>query len=141
MTSRVSNLELTKREERILPFLAIAIFYGAATYMFFVKLKLNPPLTTMMVLVTVLIVLLSIITVKFKISIHAAASWGVVGLLSALSLKLTGGMLLYPLIFVTLMAGAVSSARLKLGYHTPKEIWSGSLMGFMLNFMGLYLFY
>lgn len=95
----------------------------------------------MMLLVTGLIILLSLITLKFKISIHAAASWGVVGLLAALSLKMTGGMLMTPLIGAALAAGAVSSARLKLGYHTPVEVWSGSFTGFMLNFMGLYILY
>ncbi len=140
MTSRVSSLELSKREERILPFISISLFYGAATYMFFEKLKLSPPLTTTMIIVTALIVILSLITLKFKISIHAAASWGVVGLLIALSMRITGSGLFLPVVISILAAGLVASSRLFLQLHTPKEIWSGSFLGFIFTFLGLWFF-
>lgn len=140
MTSRVSSLELTKREERILPFASITLFYGAATYMFYEKLQLGPPLTTIMILVSCLILLLSLITLKFKISIHAAGSWGVAGLFVAMSFGIAGQSMFIPVICSVLIAGAVSWSRLALGYHTSKEVWAGSFLGFLFTFFLLLLF-
>jgi hypothetical protein len=130
MTSRISNLELTNREERIMPFISIALFYAAATYMYMTKLQISPPLSIMMVSVTALIILLLLITFRFKISIHATAIWGCSGLLVGTSLKLTGTTLLVPLAILFVLSGLVSSSRLHLGYHTPQEIWTGSIFGF-----------
>lgn len=140
MTSRVSSLELSQREERILPFLSIVIFYGAATYMYFTKLHVQPPLTSMMIIVTALITLLLLITFKYKISIHAAASWGAVGLLVALGQKVSGGHLLVPIAIFTVAAGLVSTSRLWLGSHKPSEIWAGTFLGFLFCFTGVYFF-
>jgi hypothetical protein len=140
MTSRVTSLELSNREERILPFFTITLFYGAATYMYFTKLHLNPPLTSMMVVVTALIAILLLITLKFKVSIHAAAAWGTVGLLVALGLKVMGDKLIIPITVFMIISGAVSTSRLWLGSHRPVEIWVGSLIGFGFCFAGVYLF-
>lgn len=140
MTSRVSSLELTQREDRILPFISIVLFYGAATYMYFTKLHIQPPLSIMMLVVTLLIAILLLITFRYKISIHAAASWGVVGLLVALSQKVSGGNLMIPIALFTFIAGLVSTSRLWLGNHTPSEIWSGTFLGFVFCFSGVYFF-
>ena len=140
MTSRVSSLELTKREERILPFISITMFYGAATYMFISKLMIVPPLSIMMITSTALIFLLLLITLKFKISIHATAIWGICGLMAALSVKLSGLELIIPLVITAFSAGLVSSSRLHLNFHSPKEIWVGSFLGFFFCFTCIYIF-
>lgn len=140
MTSRITNLELTNREERILPFLSIALFYAAATYMYFNKLHMQPPLSNMMITVTALITILLLITFRFKISIHAAASWGSVGLLIALNLKLANQTLMIPTLLFIVIAGLVSTSRLWLGSHTAKEIWAGTFLGFLFCFSGIFFF-
>lgn len=140
MTSRVSSLELTRREERILPFISIVMFYCAATYMFISKLMITPPLSVMMIISTSLIFLLLLITLRFKISIHAAAIWGICGLITALSIRLSGLELIVPLIVTVICAGLVASSRLYLNFHSPKEIWAGSFLGFFYCFTGLYVF-
>lgn len=140
MTSRVSSLELTRREERILPFISITLFYGVATYIFISKLSISPPLSIMMMASTALIFLLLLITLRFKISIHAAAIWGTCGIITALSFKISGIALFYPLVAFFFLAGLVSASRLYLDYHTPKEIWSGSFLGFIFCFVMVYYF-
>ena len=140
MTSKVSSLELTGREERILPFISITLFYGAATYMFISKLMIAPPLSIMMITSTALIFLLLLITLKFKISIHATAIWGICGQIAALSVKLSGLELIFPLVITAFSAGLVSSSRLHLNFHSPKEIWVGSFLGFFFCFTSLYIF-
>ena len=83
--SFISNLELTERSERIRPFILIAFYYGAASYLFDSKLEMGPVFMTVMIGVSVLIALLLIITKWVKISIHSAAIWSGVGFVSALT--------------------------------------------------------
>ncbi len=141
MTSKITSMELTNREERILPFLSIAIFYGSATFLFITKLSINPPVSIMLIGVSVLLVILFLITLgKFKISIHSAAIWGVCGFLCALSISITGTQLMIPLLIAFIAAGLVSTSRLFLNYHTSTEIWSGALLGFVYCFLVMYYF-
>ena len=82
--SNISSFELTDRKERPLPFLIILIWYGISSYLFIVRLQLDPPFTTILIAVTILIFLLFILTKWFKISIHATAAWSTSGILAAL---------------------------------------------------------
>ena len=81
--SYVSNLDLTKRKERIKPFAFIAFYYGASSYLFGEKLQMGDLFMIVMIGVSVLILILLMITFKFKISIHACAIWSGVGFLTA----------------------------------------------------------
>lgn len=139
LSSKVSNLELTNRDERLMPFLSITMFYAATTYMFINQFRFTGTFALMMITVTVLIFSLLLITTKFKVSIHASANWGGVGLLTFLLIKV-GATLLFPLLGAILVAGTVSTSRLYLGYHTPREIWVGTFYGFSFCFFSLLLF-
>ena len=138
--SFISNLELTKRSERVRPFIFIAFYYAASSYLFADKLDMGPVFMTVMIGVTVLIILLLIITIKFKISIHAAAIWGGVGYVSAL-IVLMGVNLGWYYYFLVLAAGLTCSSRLYLGYHQPKEVWSGAILGFLYSFLTIFLIF
>ena len=137
--SLISNLELTNRSERIRPFIFIAFYYIASSYLFATKLGMGPIFMTVMIGVSVLIVLLLIITKWFKISIHTAAIWSGVGFISALSVSigLNIGWYFYVLI---LAGGLIGTSRLYLGYHLPKEVWSGAILGFLYSFLTIILF-
>ena len=137
--SLISNLELTNRSERIRPFIFIAFYYIASSYLFATKLGMGPIFMTVMIGVSVLIVLLLIITKWFKISIHTAAIWSGVGFISALSVSigLNIGWYFYVLI---LAGGFIGTSRLYLGYHLPKEVWSGAILGFLYSFLTIILF-
>ncbi|MEO9482256.1 MAG: hypothetical protein ABJG47_02370 [Ekhidna sp.] len=137
--SFISNLELTKRSERIRPFIFIACYYAASSYLFADKLEMGPIFMLVMIGVTILIVLLLIITAWFKISIHTAAIWSAVGFVTALSVTigLNIGWYFYALM---LAAGLASTSRLYLGYHRPKEVWSGAILGFAYSFLTIVLF-
>ena len=137
--SYISNLELTHRNERIRPFIFIVAYYAIASYLFKAKLAMGPIFMTVMIGVTILIAILLIITRWFKISIHAAAIWGGVGYVSAMAvaLNLDLGWIYYLIIVV---AGLTSTSRLYLGYHQPKEVWIGTIVGFTYSFLTLYLF-
>ena len=136
----VSNLELTKRSERIRPFIFIAFYYAVSSYLFADKLEMGPVFITIMIGVSVLIVMLLIITAWFKISIHSAAVWGWVGFVSALvmTMGVNVGWYFYAIIIA---AGLTSTSRLYLGYHQPKEVWSGAILGFVYSFLIILVFF
>ncbi len=137
--SFISNLELTERSERLKPFIFIAFYYAASSYLFLEKLEMGQIFMTVMIGVTVLIILLSIITIWFKISIHSAAIWSAVGFVSAL--VVTTGVNLggyYYLLIIS--AGLTGTSRLYLGYHQPKEVWSGAILGFVYSFLIMIIF-
>lgn len=140
LTQRISSLSVTKLEERSLPFLSIAAFYGVTTYLFYSKMKVPQSLLIMMIAVTILIFLIYLISFRFKISVHSTAIWGVAGLFSALSIKYLSTDFILPLGLVFLAAGTTTMARLSLGRHTPVESWSGVCLGFFLCFSAFYLF-
>lgn len=136
LTSKITSLELSAREERFMPFMTITLFYGVTTYLFITQFRVGALFTVMMILVTSLIFVLSIVTTRFKISIHAAANWAATGIFTYLLWEGSPA-LFYPLIGSILCSGLVCTSRLHLGYHTPKEIWVGSVFGFTFSLLGL----
>ncbi len=137
--SRVSNLELTDKDERPLPFFFIFIWYAVTAFLFVYRLELGRPLSTILISVTILIGLLLIITKWFKISIHATAVWSAVGII--ISLMIIGAIsLLNVLVGAIFLAGLTSTSRLYLGYHEPREVWYGAALGFSFSFLAIYFF-
>jgi len=135
----VSDLELIKRNERLLPFILILFYYAAACYLFYEKLEMGLLFNFVMISITILIFLLILITFKFKISIHATAIWSAIGYLTAiliLNYTENRSILFAGLIF----AGLTSTSRLYFGYHTSKQVWIGAILGFFYGLTVLLLF-
>jgi len=141
LTSRISNFELTNREERYFPFLSIALFYCAATYMFITKFMFSPPLSVMMIVVSSLIILLLILTFWFKISIHSASIWSMSGLIASYLIQSKDQEFVIVLVVSVIIAGLVGTSRLYLGRHQPSEVWIGSILGFTYSFILSFLFF
>ena len=129
----ISSLELGERKERIVPFIFIAVYYFITAYLFWEKLRMGPFFIAIISSAPVLILILLAVTTKFKISIHAAAIWFGVGILSSLVVFLGVSLGIYLYIFI-LAAGLTSSSRLYLSAHSPREVWSGTVTGFLYGF-------
>lgn len=139
-TQRLSSLEMTRREERTLPFFFITAFYIITTYLFYSRMTLPRSLLVMMITVSALVSVIFLISLKFKISVHSAGIWGTAGIFSALSLKYLDTSSVLPLIIIFTLAGITTSSRLYLNRHTPVESWSGVGLGFISCFTGFLLF-
>ncbi len=139
-TSKISNLEITRIEERITPFFSIALFYAASTYLFYTKMMLPPPLLIMMIGVTALIFIILLTSFRFKISVHSAAIWGMAGYFTGIGIRYTGSGMLIPLIFILLAAGLTTTSRLYLNRHTTNESWVGAILGYTFC-LTLFLFF
>ncbi len=139
-TNKISSLDMSQREERFLPFLSITSFYGISTYLFINKIHVSDQLSVMMLVVTILIGLILLISIKYKVSVHAAGIWGTFGMFSAFGIRfLTISSISY-LIVLVMLAGIVSFSRIYLEKHTNDEVWTGALLGFSICFGGIYLF-
>ena len=115
-------------------------FYGLTAYMFISKIKVNDFLTVILITMTLMVLVITIVTIFWKISVHSTALSGLVGFIIGLILKIPSAELLYPLVASILLTGAVMSARLALNAHTPKQILGGSLVGLLMG-IGSILFF
>jgi len=128
------------RKERIFPFLFNAIFYGATTYLFWEKFRFPNLVTVILLSVTISIVILTIITIWWKISAHSIAIAGATGIYLALLMKTEPSNFYYVVVFCFMFCGLVGSARLKLEAHDSKQVWLGFLIGFFVNFLTVLIF-
>lgn len=127
----VSELAMPVRKERIVPFLLTLIYFGMAYYL----LRRTPNAATTLALFTgIILALLAdlLITLRWKISVHATGMGGLIGMLLGLLLLHGAGARLLPL--VLLLAGALGTARLLVSDHTPAQIYAGAVLGAVATF-------
>jgi len=136
----VAALLMNDKKDRVLPFIFVTIIYGLSAYLFLVKIHTNPIFGIVLASITFTLVLTTLITQSFKISMHSAGISGVVGFLMAVSFRYPDNELFYPIIITILLAGAVMTARLQLNAHNTKEIVAGALLGFLVSFFAILVF-
>ncbi len=133
----ISSLMLESRQERIVPFVFISLLYILVTFLFHYKLPFSSNFNKLMIIITAMIVVSLIITFFYKISIHSLAMCGGIGILLPLNKVSEQVNLLWPTAITIVVAGLVMSARLFLGAHTPREVMYGSVVGFIVGFVGM----
>ena len=80
-----------------------------------------------------MILFVALISFWWQISAHAAGVGGVVGAMAGVMVKFGETALFMPLLFSMILAGYVIGARLQLNAHTPKQVWSGLLLGVLIS--------
>lgn len=135
----IPSFSMRKRQDRIVPFLFVSVFYGITTYMFYAKMQLNQVLVVIMLAITAVTFFLALVTIFWKVSIHSAGMMGMVGFLVAIMIKHPWANLLWPLVLSVVVAGLVMSARLYLNEHKPSEVFVGGLVGFVFCFGAVFL--
>lgn len=141
MFGTISTYTMDSRQERIIPFTAIALIYLVMTGMFFYKLPVSSNLNLLLVIISSLVVVATLITYFYKVSVHALAMWGCIGILFPMNKALEQPSLVWPTVIAVLMAGIVMSARLYLNAHTPRQILFGSIAGFNIGFFGVLILF
>lgn len=139
----IKTLSMEERRERVLPFSFVTILYVVVTYLFFIKTRVSfhDNLLKFLLVADVLILLSTIVTLFYKVSIHSLAAWGMIGILLPLNKVSEDGALFYPTIGAILAAGIVMSSRLQLNAHTPREVLVGALIGFAASFMSMLILF
>lgn len=126
----LSDLEVSQRKERTVPFLVV-MFYQLLGYYALTRPGVFLPSEVLSLVVAMIASLLvaMLLTRWIKVSMHLLAQGGALGALWSFNLLHHLGLeQLLPVGF--LLAGLVGWSRMRLGVHTPTELALGFLTGF-----------
>lgn len=126
------------REERIYPYGTVAIFYYA-TFMLFRYAGLQPLYAFYLLNITLLILVVLIINIWWKISVHMVALGGATGVFIGLGYRLGADLQIF-IIPLILISGITAYARLCLDAHKPSQVYTGYLLG-LIPIIVIYLMY
>jgi membrane-associated phospholipid phosphatase len=138
MTSSISSFKMPDKKERIMPFSIISSFYLMTALFFHHKLNVDYLLVGTMAIIALCVIVLTIITVFWKISAHITGLAGMLAMIVVLAIKFDFNTLIYPMIVTIMACGAVGTARLSLDAHKPSEIYGGFVFGFAFCFIAYY---
>jgi len=128
----ISSLAMGLREERWFSFIMTGLFFYFTYYL--IKQLLLPQIVYSVVLGAFFsICIITILNLKWKISIHMCGISGLAGAVFAISQKLMVDVMPV-LVSLLLIAGIIGFARLKLKAHRPAEIYTGVLIGFLCEY-------
>lgn len=139
LTGVAPSLTMKERHERIMPFVFISLFYAGVTILTNVRMGvgLSDGLMRLLMVTTMLTVAATIITLFFKVSVHALSIWGFTGILFELCISYGTPSLFYGLIGAVLIAGIVMTSRLQLGVHSLTEVFIGAGTGLTVGYLGM----
>jgi len=140
LTSNIKDIQLPDREERVIPFFFIAIFYCLAAYLIISRLNISTTINIVLLTTALLVLCTAFITIFFKISVHSIGMAGVLGFLFALNIKVPDSIPVWIVIFWVLFTGFTMTSRLYLNIHRPAEIYIGGLLGIIFCFLSIYIF-
>ncbi len=134
----IDNFQLANHKQRTIPYILIAVILS---FTIFQLLKYEfKGLPIYFLLSTIICLILNIIiNFKFGISSHAIAAGGFVALVFYISIVQHVSTYAYILPIGILLAGVSGFSRLWLGAHTPKQIYWGYALGFVIVFSGVFL--
>lgn len=126
----IQSVFLRTQRDRIIPYIAAGIFFFWA-FLVFKQQPAFPRILPSFVLGVFLASSAALLAnIYFKISMHAIGLGGLVGIFMLIAN--TNSMLMtWPLAAALLITGLVCSARLLITDHTPKDIYSGLIIGWL----------
>lgn len=139
----IKSFSMTERRERIMPFILITIIYLISTWVFFSKIRIAPDDSAIrfLMIIDLLVIVSTIATLFFKISVHSVAAWGMVGITLLLTKISEINTLFYISIGLIVLAGIIMSARLQLGVHSYREVMWGSVLGLATSIAGMMILF
>jgi hypothetical protein len=125
----LDSIYLHTRKDRIIPYMASGIFFFWA-YTVFKKQEIYPPIMATFILGVFLAASAALIAnIYYKISMHAIGVGGWLGIFLVIALE-NSMLMTWPIAVVLLITGVVCTARLIVSNHTPKDIYTGVMIGF-----------
>lgn len=121
---------------RALPLLISSVSYYAG-YLLLNRINAYPVFKIFLIASVLVIVVLLILSLKWKISSHMAAMGGLTGALLALSFR-TGINPVWAIVLVIVASGLVGTSRLILGKNRLKYLEIGYLLGFATLYLVIY---
>ena len=134
-----SDLELSKRRERALPYLIVILSVALCLYFLF---RMMMPFWLIAILIGICVALLLALCINFvwKISAHMIGIGGLMGgLMGVARIHLVNPYQTF--IAVLLIAGLLGTSRIFLKRHTPMQVYAGFSLGFMCTFVASMMSY
>ncbi|HLN52310.1 MAG TPA: hypothetical protein VK212_01290 [Lentimicrobium sp.] len=134
----ISSLDMPFRKERTIPYLIFAIFY-ASTYFLMKNIGLPNLYYLFIVGGLASIVVATAINFYWKISIHMI---GLGGLTAGFLVMMYKSLINEPILIIILiiLSGLTGFARLQSNSHSPAQVYTGYLVGFVIV-AGIFLYY
>ena len=149
---KIKSLNLTDRKERFLPFVIGFVLYFSA-YLISLNFPGGTPLyiSDFVLCTTILLLILLVLTFKFKISVHMAGMGGFIGFFYVFFVKMNISEVLFMIygfhiliihffVLLLIISGIIASARLLLKAHNPIQIISGFFTGLTIGFLSVFLY-
>jgi hypothetical protein len=130
----ISSWTVNERKERTIPLILTTLLYGITSYIIF-RYQIPLFLKSYIFSAFFISLIVTIINLWWKISLHSVGAGALLGIVLILSLRTHTSLVEY-LILSIITGGLVLSSRLKLNYHNPLQVW----LGFLTGFLGLVLF-
>ena len=134
----ISSLEMKEKHERPIPLLLTGGFLMLSLKLTEKLLVFTPVLKKELVGAIIIILLASIISKFWKISLHMLGVGGLIGVL--VSLQYLYGGLSSMIIYFMLIAGITAMARIYLKAHYHSQIYVGFIVGFIIECVIILLF-
>jgi len=135
---KIRSLHMETAEERRLPYLLTVVYFSLGYYMITSRFPLPAQVVLMLLGANVSVAITMLVNMKWKVSAHAIGIGGLTGALLGFSHQLQVSVL-NELMLVTLIAGLIGYARLKLDAHNSAQVYVGYLIGFLCEFL-LFIF-
>jgi hypothetical protein len=128
-SNMISSWSVTEIKDRKAPLILSTLLYAVTAYIIF-RFPVPQFLKTFIIASFFISLIVTLINLRWKISLHSVGAGVLVAVVLILSLKMSTPLLEY--IIPSIIAGSlVLSARLMLGLHEPKQVWFGFLTGFL----------
>lgn len=134
----IKSVQMENNRERLIPFFVTAILYFFCYYLL-VRLGAPETITKFILAATTTVLILFLLSFKWKISAHMTGIGGLTGSLIAVSFRL-GVNLEYFIIAVVIASGIIGYSRLALKAHKHYQIYLGWLTGVFLTISVILLF-
>ncbi|TFV93248.1 PA-phosphatase [Algoriphagus kandeliae] len=136
LSGTVKSLHMHTTKDRIIPFSVTSIYFLLTTYFMHRISELDPIIWETMALISGVVVILTIVTIFWKMSAHMTGVGGLVALVLVLGFRFSNFQSLYPLLLSIFLSGGVASSRLFLNAHKPLEVYVGFIFGFLSCYFG-----
>lgn len=132
------DITMEKSTDRVVPLLFSSIFYYLG-YMLLDRVGAFAAFKLFLIASIIVLIILMVVSLKWKISNHMAAIGGLTGTFFALSFR-AGVNPLYIILLLVLLSGIIGTARMLLNKHNIWQIAAGYFTGFIILYFVIYFF-
>lgn len=127
----MQSIHMRDAKDRIIPLMGTMVFYFWSYHVFS---NIESPFILKVLLLGSFwgVIVLFLVNIFFKASMHTMAAGGVLGLIIVLMI-LSPVSMIVPLFTTIIIAGLIGTARLLLGVHYQVEIWVGYILGIIVQ--------